>query len=704
MSLSPNPGCGNRETGIDLIGSIPWGTHLCQFYQAVGDLLETHTRYFKAGLENNEACIWVLPDCLSPEDVEAAFRNVMPDFGAYLYRDQIQFISARRWYLRDGVFNLNGLMEAWREKLTTALSSGYSGLRVSGDGSWYKEMDWQDVCAYEKAVCPAIAGSPVLSLCTYPMSEFTPDQITEMISYHQLGLITRDGSAELIETSNGRRTGPPLGGNQYIASGILDLAPCHLVVIGRDGRVVYANQTCADVFGCSSADMEGRYLWDLAVYRNSRELVRAFCEQCITSRFCIKSEHRWELPDGSYKYLSWSAMAAPDSDGGAEYIVAVGTDITERKQNEDQLRENEERYRAIVDAYEGLVHSVTRDHRIEFMNQRLIERTGYDATGEFCYKVLHDRDSVCPWCVNERVFAGETVRREEQSPKDGRWYQILDTPIRRSDGVIVKHSMMQDITEQKLTEEALRKAYERDRMIAETLQKAILPSIDISVDGFGIAGKYQPALKQAEVGGDFYDLFKLPDGRTGFVIGDVSGKGVQAAVHTAMAKYMLRAYADKNPDPAHVLNELNGAICDYTPDEIFITIIFAALDPSTRLITYANAGHDKPLLYRFGANTVTSLDTTGGLLGVARKSAYDSRTIELSPGDFLLMYTDGITDAKCRGDFFDIEGLSHILVANAAHGEERIVDAVYEAALAFAEGDLGDDAAVLVLRASPDGQ
>lgn len=92
-----------------------------------------------------------------------------------------------------------------------------------------------------------------------------------------------------------------------------------------------------------------------------------------------------------------------------------------------------------------------------------------------------------------------------------------------------------------------------------------------------MAGRYCPSLRDAEVGGDFYDLFDLPDGRRGFLIGDVSGKGLQAAVYTAMAKYILRAYADKNSDPAHVLSELNGAICDYTSDETFITMVYAAL-------------------------------------------------------------------------------------------------------------------------------
>ena len=93
------------------------------------------------------------------------------------------------------------------------------------------------------------------------------------------------------------------------------------------------------------------------------------------------------------------------------------------------LREREERYRAIVEAFDGLIYICSEDYRIEFMNEELITRTGYDATGEVCYRVLHERDSVCPWCVKERVLKGETVRWEIESPKDNRWYYVVNTPI-----------------------------------------------------------------------------------------------------------------------------------------------------------------------------------------------------------------------------------------------------------------------------------
>ena len=110
----------------------------------------------------------------------------------------------------------------------------------------------------------------------------------------------------------------------------------------------------------------------------------------------------------------------------------------EREQAEKSLRGVAERYRAVVEAFDGLIYVCSQDFRVEFMNERFIRRTGYDATGDYCYQAIHDRDSVCPWCVNERVFQGETVHWEVQSPKDNRWLQVVNTPIYQADGAVSK--------------------------------------------------------------------------------------------------------------------------------------------------------------------------------------------------------------------------------------------------------------------------
>ncbi|MCL4500689.1 MAG: PAS domain S-box protein [Deltaproteobacteria bacterium] len=131
---------------------------------------------------------------------------------------------------------------------------------------------------------------------------------------------------------------------------------------------------------------------------------------------------------------------------------------------------------AIIEAFDGLLYICSQDYEIEFMNKQSIDRTGHNAVGQKCYKALHDLEDVCPWCVNDSVFRGETVRWEIRSPKDNRWYYVVNTPIRNSDGSMSKMAMIQDITERKETEEALRQAEENYRSIFENAVEGIFRS------------------------------------------------------------------------------------------------------------------------------------------------------------------------------------------------------------------------------------
>jgi PAS domain S-box-containing protein len=124
-------------------------------------------------------------------------------------------------------------------------------------------------------------------------------------------------------------------------------------------------------------------------------------------------------------------------------------------------------YEAIIEAFDGYIYICSQNYEVEFMNQRFIERTGSYPLGQKCYRVLHDRDEVCPWCVNDQVFRGETVRWEVESPKDHRWYYVINTPIRHPDGTMSKMAMIQDITKEKLMEEALKESEARYRGIFE---------------------------------------------------------------------------------------------------------------------------------------------------------------------------------------------------------------------------------------------
>jgi two-component system, cell cycle sensor histidine kinase and response regulator CckA len=146
----------------------------------------------------------------------------------------------------------------------------------------------------------------------------------------------------------------------------------------------------------------------------------------------------------------------------AGYSVAAGSNPAQ-----EALRDSEQRYRAIVTAFDGYIYVCSPDYRITFMNEALIKCRG-NAIGAHCYQALHDLDAVCPWCVNERVFRGEVVRWEVQSPKDGRWYYSVNSPINHPDGTVSKQAMIHDITHLKLAQSELKfKSFTLDNLAEE---------------------------------------------------------------------------------------------------------------------------------------------------------------------------------------------------------------------------------------------
>ena len=139
-----------RKTGIDIIGDVAWGTHFCQFYKTKKDLLEILVPYFKAGLENNEFCMWITSKPLSEKDAAKALANALPDFDSYLKKGQIEFIPYDKWYLRNGVFNSKRVLKGCLRKLDNALSKGYEGLRLTGNTFWLEKKDWKKFTDYER--------------------------------------------------------------------------------------------------------------------------------------------------------------------------------------------------------------------------------------------------------------------------------------------------------------------------------------------------------------------------------------------------------------------------------------------------------------------------------------------------------------------------------------------------------------------------
>jgi serine phosphatase RsbU (regulator of sigma subunit)/CHASE1-domain containing sensor protein len=218
--------------------------------------------------------------------------------------------------------------------------------------------------------------------------------------------------------------------------------------------------------------------------------------------------------------------------------------------------------------------------------------------------------------------------------------------------------------------EALYHSVEQELRVARSIQHALLPKDLPKLEGWEIAHHYQPA---REVGGDFYDFLRLEDGRVGFVIGDVSGKGMAAALVMANTQSVLRAVAHRGSvAPEQVLAEANEILCAYIPPtNMFVTCFYAILEPESGRLRYANAGHDLP--YERHDGRVDKLRARGMPLGLMPDMGYEEKEAVLAAGDDLLFYSDGLVEAHDpKGEMFGFSRLQDLVRAHRS-GDSSLI-------------------------------
>lgn len=186
---------------------------------------------------------------------------------------------------------------------------------------------------------------------------------------------------------------------------------------------------------------------------------------------------------------------------------------------------------------------------------------------------------------------------------------------------------------------------ERELQVAHDVQASLLPAELPDIPGFRLAADWRSA---REVAGDFYDIFRLHDGRWGIVIGDVSDKGAPAALYMAMARALIRTSALRHHSPANTLMQVNETIYAQSTYTMFVTLVYAVLDPETGVLSYTNAGHNPPIIRR-ASGRIEQLARTGRVVGAFEKLHLTEDSITLERGDALVLYTDGVTDALNPG-------------------------------------------------------
>ncbi len=518
------------------------------------------------------------------------------------------------------------------------------------------------------------------------------------------------------------------GTRAYLRS-IVDTVREPLLVLDADLRVVSASRTFYQTYRVVPGETEGRLVYELGDGQWDIPALRTLLEDVLPSQRAFDDfEVVHDFPGVGRRTMLLNARKTYQPGNHSEQILLALEDVTERRATEARLRETDERLRLLVegardhamillDANGGIVHWNTGAERITGWTEA-------EVLGEHGALFFTPEDRAAGRPEQEMATARESGRAE-----DKRWHLKKDGSRFFADGVLTSlrgedgaseggplrgyAKVMRDATKRKQEQDALQAAFEREHRIADALQRPLLLEIaEDTFPGIALATRYEAALDEAGVGGDFFDAFALPGGQVAFIMADASGKGLSAAARTIQVKEVVRAFARESPGtPARVLARLNDFVCDTRyydeqQEESFVCLTLVVLDPVSGAGRVASAGCEPPLIIRANRGGAYAVESPGLPLGIQPDEGYRSVPFSLAPGDTLLLCTDGLTEARWGREFLGYEGLTELAArvlneassANCDGTLRTAARAILEGARAFARGVLKDDACLLLAR------
>ncbi|MCJ7748353.1 MAG: PAS domain S-box protein, partial [Desulfobacterales bacterium] len=446
-----------RKTGIDIIGDAPWGTHLCQFYQTKKDLIDVLVPYFKAGLENNEFCMWITSEPLKVEDAKAVLKKVVKNLDHFIKKGQIEILDYSEWYTKSGKFDANNVLQGWVEKENQALKRGYDGLRLSGNTFWLAKRDWRNFTDYEEEVNNLISKYRMIAICTYSLGKCGASGVIDVVSNHQFALVRREGEWVIIESSDRKRAEKTLQSSEANLRKIIEKNADGIVIVDKDGLVRYVNPAAEALFGCKAEELIGELFGFPLTASEATEID-------IIRR------------DGGGTRVAEMRMVEMEWEEKNAYLASVH-DITERKRAEEALRKSEERYRTILETIEEGYFEVDIGGNFTFFNGSLSRLLGYSRDEMMG---MNNRQYTDKENAQKLYQAFNRVYRTGEPAKGFDWEIIRKDGTKRNIETsvsLIKNSsgqpigfrgVVRDITERMRTEEALKESEERYRTAIES--------------------------------------------------------------------------------------------------------------------------------------------------------------------------------------------------------------------------------------------
>jgi len=335
-----------RKMGIDILGDVPWGTHSCLFYKTKEDLFDILAPYFKAGLESNEFCMWVTSEPLSVEEAEEILRKSVPDFDRYLEKGQVQIIPHSDWYLKDGVFNLQKVLNAWVNQLNQALASGLAGMRITGNGSGFEKKVWRELADYEKEVNKAIGKYRMIAICSYCINECGATEIIDMVNCHQSAVIRREGKWEIIESAERKKTMEALQASENKYRTLLENLPQKMFLKDKNSVYISCNENYAKGLKIRAQEIVGKTDYDFFP-KELAEKYRADDKRIMKSGKTEDVNEKY-IQNGREVIVHTVKTPVRNKEGSVTGMLGIFWDITAQRQSQRKLLAYQKRLRDLA--------------------------------------------------------------------------------------------------------------------------------------------------------------------------------------------------------------------------------------------------------------------------------------------------------------------------------------------------------------------
>ncbi|MFH0769731.1 MAG: MEDS domain-containing protein, partial [Chloroflexota bacterium] len=268
-----------RKSGIDAIDDIPWGTHMCQFYRTKDDLIQILVPYFKAGLENNEFCMWVTSEPLGVKEAKASLSKAVRNLGDYISKGQIEILDYSEWYTRSGKFNADEVLQGWVEKERKALEKGFGGLRLTGNTFWLGAEDWVAFREYEAILDSIIGEHRMIAICSYSLDRCAAAEVLDVLNNHETALFKRKGLWRTVESDERKRLKKVLSGSEVRFRRLFETAQDGILVLDADtGQITEVNPFLKDMLGYTTEELLGKRLWEIGLLKDIVKSDAAFKE------------------------------------------------------------------------------------------------------------------------------------------------------------------------------------------------------------------------------------------------------------------------------------------------------------------------------------------------------------------------------------------------------------------------------------------